>query len=215
MEWYVVVAILAGIAFVCKNAVPIGVAFRRGRVQKPKCGCDCPACAYRQTLRKLFSDHLWWTRQVIESALAASPDLPFALARLMRNQKDIAAVISGASEPAPGVVYRQQVALWDQHINISVELVGALAKGEDATNLAAEWSANGEQIADSLWRLRPKAWTRQALRDMLAMHLSTTTAEVQARIAGDWRADVGAVDAVVDHMMVMADALASGFAHAE
>jgi hypothetical protein len=41
-------------------------------------------------------------------------------------------------------------------------------------------------------------------------HLSTTTDEVVARLNKNWEADVRAFDAVYDHILHMADALADG-----
>ena len=40
--------------------------------------------------------------------------------------------------------------------------------------------------------------------------MSTTTAEVVARLTHDWDADVRAYDAVYDHILMMSDALADG-----
>jgi hypothetical protein len=52
-------------------------------------------------------------------------------------------------------------------------------------------------------------WSRPTLVSM-KMHLSTTTEEVKARLAGDWEGDVRAFDAVYDHILKMSDALADG-----
>ena len=53
-------------------------------------------------------------------------------------------------------------------------------------------------------------WPRGVLVDMMKMHLTTTTAEVVARLHGDWEADVRAYDAVYAHILKMADALSEG-----
>ena len=45
---------------------------------------------------------------------------------------------------------------------------------------------------------------------MMKTHLSTTTAEVVARLTHDWDADVHAYDAVYDHILMMSDALSDG-----
>ena len=43
----------------------------------------------RIALRKLWSDHVIWTRQYIIAAVAGTPDADAAAARLLRNQEDI------------------------------------------------------------------------------------------------------------------------------
>ena len=45
---------------------------------------------------------------------------------------------------------------------------------------------------------------------MMNTHLSTTATELTARLNKDWEGDVRAFDAVYDHILHMADALADG-----
>ena len=51
------------------------------------------AVALREEMRKLWEDHITWTRLAIVSFAAGSPELPATEARLLRNQSDIAAAI--------------------------------------------------------------------------------------------------------------------------
>ncbi len=53
-------------------------------------------------------------------------------------------------------------------------------------------------------------WPKSTLADMMKMHLSTTTAEVVARLNGKWDDDIAAFDAVYAHILKMADALSDG-----
>ena len=43
----------------------------------------------RQDMRKLWSDHVFWTRDYIVAAVAGTPDQQAAADRLIRNQEDI------------------------------------------------------------------------------------------------------------------------------
>ena len=45
----------------------------------------------RIALRKLWSDHVIWTRQYIVAAVAGTPDADAAAGRLLKNQEDIGA----------------------------------------------------------------------------------------------------------------------------
>src|SRR5215831_7501743 len=43
----------------------------------------------RRDMRKLWSDHVFWTRDYIIAAVADQPDASAAASRLMKNQEDI------------------------------------------------------------------------------------------------------------------------------
>jgi hypothetical protein len=49
----------------------------------------------RLALRKLWSDHVIWTRQYIVAAVAGTADAGAAAGRLLKNQEDIGAAIAG------------------------------------------------------------------------------------------------------------------------
>jgi hypothetical protein len=53
-------------------------------------------------------------------------------------------------------------------------------------------------------------WRRATLVDLMKGHLSTTTAEVVARLNKNWDADVRAFDEVYHHILMMSDALTDG-----
>src|SRR5262245_34370707 len=56
---------------------------------------DAPASVtLRQDMRKLWTDHVIWTREYIVSAIADSPDAQAAANRLMQNQEDIGAAVA-------------------------------------------------------------------------------------------------------------------------
>ena len=56
----------------------------------------------RLALRKLWSDHVIWTREYIVAAVAGTPDASAAAERLLRNQEDIGAAIVGFYGQAAG-----------------------------------------------------------------------------------------------------------------
>jgi len=166
------------------------------------------AATLHQDMRKLWSDHVFWTRGYIIAAVADQPDAQAAAARLMKNQEDIgAAVASFYGKPAGD----RLTALLKEHISIAVDII-KFAKAGDKTSQQqadAKWHRNGEAIADFLSQANTN-WPRQTLVDMMNTHLSTTTDEVVARLSKNWDADVRAFDKVYNHILVMADALSDG-----
>ena len=166
------------------------------------------ATRLHQDMRKLWTDHTVWTRDYIIAAVDDRPDATAAANRLMKNQEDIgnaAAVYYGA---AAG---QQLTALLKQHISIAVDLIKAAKAGDKMAQKQADdrWQANAVDIATFLSKANPH-WPKDTLVDMMKQHLSTTTAEVVARLTHDWAADVKAYDAVYDHILMMADALSDG-----
>jgi hypothetical protein len=167
-----------------------------------------PAATLHQDMRKLWSDHVFWTRGYIIAALADQPDAQAAAARLMKNQEDIgAAVASFYGKPAGD----RLTGLLKEHISIAVDIIKFAKAGDRASQQQADanWHRNGEAIADFLSQANTN-WPRQTLVDMMNTHLSTTTDEVVARLTKNWDADVRAFDKVYNHILVMADALSDG-----
>jgi hypothetical protein len=166
------------------------------------------ATALRQDMRKLWTDHVVWTRAYVVAAVGDQPDAQAAAARLMKNQEDIgAAVASYYGKPAGDTL----TALLKEHIGIAVDIIKFAKAGDQASQQAADakWKKNGEDIADFLSKANPH-WPRATLVGMMNMHLSTTTGEVVARLTKDWDADARAYDAVYNHILMMSDALSDG-----
>src|SRR5947209_5427157 len=76
----------------------------------------------RAAMRKLWEDHITWTRVYIIDALAGLPDTNAAAARLLRNQDDIGAAIVPYYGAAAGT---QLTGLLKQHIMIATEVLKA------------------------------------------------------------------------------------------
>jgi len=166
------------------------------------------ATQLHQDMRQLWTDHTVWTRDYIIAAVDDKPDAMAAANRLMKNQEDIGNAIAAYYGAAAG---QQLTALLKQHISIAVDLIKAAKAGDKAAQKQADdrWQANAVDIATFLSKANPN-WPKDTLVEMMKTHLSTTTAEVVARLTHDWDADVKAYDAVYDHILMMADALTEG-----
>ena len=162
----------------------------------------------RQNMRKLWTDHVVWTRDYIVAAVGDQPDQEAAAARLMKNQEDIGAAIAAYYGAAAG---EKLTTLLKEHISIAVDLIKAAKAGDKAAQQHADaaWHRNAEAIADFLSEANPH-WPRATLVDMMNQHLSTTRDEVVARLTKHWDQDVRAFDAVYEHILHMSDALADG-----
>jgi hypothetical protein len=166
------------------------------------------AATLRQDMRKLWNDHVVWTRDYVIAAVGDQPDQQAAAARLMKNQEDLGTAIAVYYGKPAG---DKLTGLLKEHIAIAVDLIKFAKAGDKAAQQQADakWHRNGEDIADFLSKANPN-WPRAALVDAMNMHLSTTTDEVVARLTKNWDADVRAFDAVYAHILKMSDTLADG-----
>jgi hypothetical protein len=174
------------------------------------------ALAFHDGMRKLWEDHITWTRNVIISfevnepdPNVVLPDLNAALGRLLRNQADIGNAIKPYYGDAAG---DQLTELLREHILIAGEILQAAKTGDSAALADAQerWYANAHEIAVFLNAANPRNWPLAEMDQMMKDHLDATTQEVLARLNENWEGDVGAYDAVHEQALAMADMLSDG-----
>jgi hypothetical protein len=167
------------------------------------------AVSLRTDMRKLWEDHVTWTRLAIISLTAGSPDTKATVARLLQNQTDIGDAIKPFYGSAAGKELTRQLR---SHILIAADLIAA-AKAGDQAKLAdeqASWVQNADDIAGLLASANPRYWKDATMKAEMHMHLKLTTAEVVDRLQGKWAADVAAYDKVHRHILHMSDMLTDG-----
>jgi hypothetical protein len=164
----------------------------------------------RTAMRKLWEDHITYTRNYIISALADLPDSDAISKRLLRNQDDLGNAIKPYYGDAAG---QKLTALLRDHILIAGDVVKAAKAGDNAqlTTAQKRWSDNGKAIAAFLSSANPN-WSKPELESMLQKHLDLTTGEVVGRLHKDWAADIASYDAGHEHMLKFADILTAGIA---
>lgn len=159
-------------------------------------------------LRKLWIDHVVWTKSYIVTAFADSDDKDEVLARLLRNQQDI----GDAFKPYYGEAVGDKLAqLLREHILIAGKVVAAVLSNNqaDVEKYNKEWYANADQIAKFLSDQNPK-YSYDQLKEMLHEHLELITDDVTARMKKDWNAEIVAFDKGLEHMIMFADILTEG-----
>jgi hypothetical protein len=165
--------------------------------------------ALRQDMRKLWEDHVTWTRLAVISLTSDSPDTEATIGRLLRNQTDIGNAIKPYYGAAAGM---QLTRLLREHILIAADLIAVARKGdqEGIASEQARWTANADEIATLLSGANPRSWKLGATKAMMHDHLRLTTNEVVARLQRNWAADVRAYDRIHLQALHMADMLSAG-----
>lgn len=162
----------------------------------------------RTAMRKLWEDHITYTRNYIISALANLEDAQSVVERLMQNQTDIGNAIKPVYGEEAG---NKLTALLKDHIAIAAEVVGAAKSGDKKALKASsdKWNANADEIALFLSAANLN-WDKAVLKDMLYKHLEFTTGEVSSRLGKKWKEDIAFYDNGHDHMLMFADVLTDG-----
>jgi hypothetical protein len=168
--------------------------------------------AFHDGMRKLWEDHITWTRLFIVSFAAGLPDTDATAQRLLQNQTDLGNAIKPFYGDAAG---GQLTALLREHILIAADLLKAAEAGDSAgvNNASARWYANADEIATFLHRANPDEWPLDEMKLMMRKHLDLTLAEAVARLHGDWSADIAAYEQVHQEILQMADMLSTGIIH--
>jgi hypothetical protein len=164
---------------------------------------------FHDAMRKLWEDHITWTRLYIVSFAAGLPDTDAVAARLLQNQDDI----GNAIRPVYGNDAADKLTqLLKDHITGAVDLLKAAKAGDTAATKTAsdKWYANADDIATFLNSANPDNWPLDDLKNEMKMHLDLTLGEATAHLKGDSTADIKAYDDVHNEILGMADMLSSG-----
>ena len=159
-------------------------------------------------LRKLWIDHVVWTRAYIVSAIGGLEDQEEVLARLLQNQQDL----GNAIKPVYGEEAGNKLAgLLREHILIAGKIVAAAKSGNqaDVAKLNKNWYRNADDIAQFLSSANPN-WSNKELKELLHQHLQLLTDDVVARLGKNWDADIRTFDKAENHIIKLADVLSAG-----
>ena len=104
-------------------------------------------------MRKLWTDHVVWTRDYIVAAIGDQPDAQAAANRLMKNQEDIGNAVATDYGAAAG---QQLTMLLKEHITIAVDLIkAAKAATRPASSRPTASGNRTPAIADFLSKANP------------------------------------------------------------
>ncbi len=168
-------------------------------------------CELKVDMRKLWSDHVLWTREFILAFVENLPIKKATTARLLKNQDDIGDAVGKFYGADAG---KELAKLLREHILISAKVVGA-AKINNKEELKKQddiWHENAREIAEFLNKANPDNWPLNDLVEMLNMHLKLTTDEAVSIIKKQWKKSTADFDKVYDEILKMADSLTDGIA---
>jgi hypothetical protein len=204
-----ITALVAFLSAVGALAVSNGAAMGHDNAMHHPRALSAKAVALRMDMRKLWEDHITWTRMAIISLETGTPDTQATVDRLLRNQTDIGNAVKPYYGKAVGNALTK---LLREHILIAADVIAAAKAGDQAklSDAQTRWTANADEIAAALHGVNPRYWKLGEMKAEMHRHLALTTNEAVARLQQDWTGDVDAYDAVHRHILHMADMLSAG-----
>ncbi|WP_416730070.1 glycosyltransferase [Fictibacillus sp. JL2B1089] len=158
--------------------------------------------------RRLWKDHVYWTRSYIVSATEGAKDQDAVLKRLLQNQTDI----GNSIKPYYGDKAGNELGkLLTEHIVIAGQLVDAVKKGDTAkaATINKNWYRNADDIAKFMSKANPN-WSEQQVKEMLYTHLKYVSDEAVARLKNDYAGEIAIFDKNKNHMVMFADEITNG-----
>lgn len=158
--------------------------------------------------RKLWAEHVFWTRAFIISTASGLEDLEPVTERLLRNPTDFAAAFRNFYGVEKARVLET---LLKDHLLIAASLVNNTKDGntEAAYEDRRKWHKNADEIAAFLGEINPY-WSARQFRSLLYDHLKMTEEEAVYRLNGKYSSDIALFDSIQTQAFQMADFMAYG-----
>ena len=160
------------------------------------------------TLRRLWIEHVLWTRMFIQSTLNSSGDVEEVTNRLLQNPSDFATVLI----PIYGETNaRRFEEFFRDHLLIAAALVNAAKAGDMAAynEQRTRWYENADDIANFLAEINPH-WSERDWQSMLYDHLYMTEVEAMQIAGRDYAESIQQFDNIQREALQMADEMARG-----
>lgn len=160
-----------------------------------------------QSMRKLWEDHVTWTRLVIIGIINNVPGNDKATARLLKNASDMANAIKPFYGDQAATKFQT---LMEDHLKIAAQFVTEAKSGnKNAANTEMRWYKNADDIATFLSGANPN-WPMADVKNMLYNHLKITKQEAVDRLTKNFDSEIKDYDNIVNQAMMMADTLSEG-----
>jgi hypothetical protein len=166
------------------------------------------AISYHDSWRRLWEDHITWTRMVIIGIFNSLPGTDAYIRRLLQNYEDM----EDALEPYYGDEAEVFGDLLKDHLTIAADILVAAKAGDEEGlgRLLETWRANADALATQMNAMNPQNWPLEETKAMWQLHLDVTLAEATSHLSGDFSGELTAWEEVHDGGLMMADLISYG-----
>ena len=160
------------------------------------------------TIRRLWIEHVLWTRFFILSTAFSLDDLQDVTDRLLQNPDDFARELRPFYGEQKAAQFKR---LLTDYLLIAAQLVNA-AKAGDTTEVDKQrklWYANAGDIARFLASINT-CWSERQWRKLLFEHLRMTEDEAVFALTGQYKRSIEEYDSIQAQGLHMADVMIRG-----
>jgi len=157
-------------------------------------------------MRRAWSQHVWWTREVIIGIAQGLPSTTASVNKLLTNPATMMAVFGNkCGQVSTG---RLQ-ALFATHLSMGGDIVAASKAGDmaKAQELTRQWYANADDIAREFARC---GYSEEMVRQMMYDHLRLTLMEASQYLQGKYPESIATFDQIQAEAEQMADYFSRG-----
>ena len=157
-------------------------------------------------MRRAWSQHVWWTREVIIGIAQGLPSTQASVDKLLTNPYQMMGVFDGHISVASS---SRLIALFKTHLSMGGDIVTASKAGDmqKAQELTQAWYANADDIAREFGRL---GYSEETVRKMMYDHLRMTLMEASLYLQGKYTESIAEFDKIQAEAEQMADYFARG-----
>ena len=168
----------------------------------------CDAIKLKLQMRKLWTDHAIFTKQLIVDLLDGLPSIDYTIDRLIRSQEQTGNCFRSFFGD---VAADNIVTLLKEHVAIAIDLLKSIKTENttDATILEDQWVINVENISMLLGTI-DQYYSIDELSDIFKTFLILTKYQFIARMDGDYNAEIMYFDMGLNHILRMSDYLTNG-----
>ena len=159
-------------------------------------------------MRKLWAEHISWTRNVMLCIVDELPGTEQAIARLKQNQSDL----GNAFKPYYGEAFSTKLTgLLNDHVELAGELIKVTKTGNSQAvdQISRKWYVNADKISE-LINKENSYLPLASLITMMNNHLKLTNDMLTMRIKKDYPADIKAYDKLNEETIKMSDMISAG-----
>lgn len=168
----------------------------------------CDAIKLKLHMRKLWTDHAIFTKQLIVDLLDNLPSTDYTIDRLIRSQEQT----GNCFRPFFGEVAADNlVALLKEHVTIMTDLFKSIKTGNttDATILEDQCTTGIENISTLLGTIN-RYYSIDELSDIFKTCTILTKYQFIARMNSDYNAEIMYFDMGLNHILRISDCLTNG-----
>lgn len=168
---------------------------------------SCFSIDQRTALRKLFSEHAFYTKLYIESYFGDLPDLKSVITRLLKNQEDIG---NGMKPIVGDKVGNIVTKLLKEHILAAAGAIDALKNNGDLNEAVKKVFANSKQVAQALNSLHMKNVSYETLLKNFNHHNQYVVDIAKLHKNQEFEKELKLFDKYYTHMLYFSDLLSCG-----